>query len=315
MKPLYYILALTLFTNLITGCKAQKKSKKEFADSELYNLSKPNIIELPSELDEISGITYYPKDTSVFAIIDEDGILYKIPIKEPKNFKQWRFDKKSDFEDIVLLDSVFYVLISNGDIETIKFKGDSLVIDKSSFYGKNTDESLGDKKELSKAEKKELKNERRDEVKINEFESLFKTDSGQLILMCKECDADAKNKVSLYKYEEGIPFTEYMSFEIAPIAQKLNDEKLKVKPSAAAINPINKDIYVLCSTGTKLLIILSSKGEFKEVYKLDPIIYKQPEGIAFTPAGDLIITNEFAGEGNAELLILKNKNKNKNKVE
>ncbi|MEO6582961.1 MAG: hypothetical protein ABIO05_01480, partial [Ferruginibacter sp.] len=58
-----------------------------------------------------------------------------------------------------------------------------------------------------------------------------------------------------------------------------------------------------------LLVITSGQGVFKEIYKLDPGIYKQPEGIAFTPEGDLIISNEFANEGFANLLLLKNKKK------
>ena len=112
------------FFLLLTGCNAQK-GKKHFPDTDLYNLSKPTVINLPSALDEISGISYYPKDTSVFAEIDEDGILFKVPIMNPAKYKQWLFDSKKDFEDIVLSDSLFYILVSNGDIETIKFKGDT----------------------------------------------------------------------------------------------------------------------------------------------------------------------------------------------
>jgi len=50
------------------------------------------IVKLPDDLAEISGIIYYPKDTSVFAIKDEDGILYKIYFKWKDVITKWRFD-------------------------------------------------------------------------------------------------------------------------------------------------------------------------------------------------------------------------------
>src|SRR6476620_3467463 len=117
--PSILLLAISVFLN--TSCNLSKKEK--FPDSDMYALSSPKVLELPEELDEISGIAYYPKDTSVFAIIDEDGILYKIPLKNPHAVREWKFDKKRDFEDVVLIDSIFYVLVSNGDVESIRFAG------------------------------------------------------------------------------------------------------------------------------------------------------------------------------------------------
>ncbi len=56
-------------------------------------------------------------------------------------------------------------------------------------------------------------------------------------------------------------------------------------------------------------MIADNKGNVKEVYELDPVIYKQPEGITFTPWGDLLISNEAAESGNANILIFKSKKK------
>ena len=340
------------FITLTNSCNSQK-DKKKFTDTEMYDLSNPVIINLPAALDEISGISYYPKDTSVFAEIDEDGILFKVPLTHPKDFKQWRFDTKKDFEDIVLSDSTFYLLVSNGDIETVKFKADSLYTTKSNFYTESVDEikeeikdkekekeksknksekkdkkEKGDKPEKEKKDKAEKekkdktvtetpeeKKERhleKKEVKLNEFEGLFKTDSGTIVLVCKSCQADDKKKLSLYTFnykDSSKSYTKLISFDLAPIAEKLGDENIKIKPSAAAVNPITKELYILNSTGAQFLMIFSPEGQFKEVYKLDPAIYKQPEGMTFTPAGDLIISNESHKEGSGQLLIMKNKKK------
>ena len=81
---------------------------------------------------------FLAKDSSVFAISDESGNLYKIHLN--KNFlpTQWKFDKQHDFEDIFLHDSFFYILESNGNIETLNFspKGDTIYNRKSIFPAK-----------------------------------------------------------------------------------------------------------------------------------------------------------------------------------
>jgi DNA-binding beta-propeller fold protein YncE len=95
---------------------------------------------------------------------------------------------------------------------------------------------------------------------------------------------------------------------VAPVMKKLGLPKMKLKPSAAAINPVTNELYILASVNN-LLVVTDRQGKFKEVYVLDPGIYKQPEGITFTPAGDMIISNESHETGLANILILKNKKK------
>jgi hypothetical protein len=268
--------------SLISACDYSDSGNK-YPDSDMYNFSRPNVVKLPQELDEISGIVYYPKDSSIFAIIDEGGDLYKFPLKDPKKLRKWKFDKKRDFEDLLLYDSTFYVLISNGDIEKLTFKDGQ-------FQGtveKMEDAATGK----------------------NEFESLFGSpDSTFLIIMCKDCEEDSKKTLTTYAYhftDSADKIQKHIVYDISTLHQKLGIEK-RLHPSAAAINPITKDIYII-SAIQKLLIILNSKGEFKDFYKLNPALYKQPEGMAFTPNGDLIISNEFAEDGVANLLLLKNK--------
>ena len=54
-----------------------------------YNMKKAVQMKLPLELDEISGVAYYPVDSSVFAIDDEKGWLYKI--KSGRDIQRWKF--------------------------------------------------------------------------------------------------------------------------------------------------------------------------------------------------------------------------------
>lgn len=265
------------------GCKAKSVAP---AGNHMYDLAKPVLIKLPQTLSEISGIYYYSKDSSVFAIEDEHGILYKIFLNGKNEIRKWQFDKKRDFEDIVLKDSIFYVLVSNGDIETLKFAtGDSIIREKFNFP------------DASK--------------KKNEFESLYYDDTlQQIILLCKDCEDDKKKAITAWGYN--ISTQQYspsvLTINVQPIAEKIGEQKMKFKPSATAINPVTNELYIISSI-SQLMIVTDRNGKFKEVFYLDPAIYKQAEGIAFTTAGDMIISNEWHETGLANILIIKNKMK------
>lgn len=274
------LLCIAVFS---VGCNDKANDKGNYPNSELYDFADPTIIDLPVELDEISGLAYYPKDTSVFGVIDEDGLLFKIPIMNPKGTRKWVFDKQRDFEDLVLVDSTFYALVSNGDVVQINFNGDTISTDKSEFSATSG-------------------------KKTNEFEILYQ-DSGRLVIMCKECEEDKKKQLTSYLYDPATKsYSPHIVINTQPIATKLGEEKMALKPSAAAINPVTNELYLVSSI-EKVIVVLDREGQLKETYKLNPKIYKQPEGIAFTPAGDLIISNEVFLEGHANLLILKNKKK------
>ena len=279
-----FSLVLLKFHNY-SGCddSPKKESKTTTAKSSEsipgYELSEPRKIDLIKDLDEISGIAFYPKDTSVFAINDQEGVLYKIYLNRSNKTSYWKFDQKHDFEDLVLHDSAFYVLISNGNIDKLKYTKDTLSRKVASF-------SVGN-------------------GKINEFESLYFDDSSkQLVMICNNCEADKKKSVSSFSvstdsllYKPG-----FYSIDVAPIIEKLNLEKIHLKPSAAAINPVTDDLYILAATN-RLLVVTDRAGVVKNVYPLDPEVFRQPEALAFSPLGDMIIANE-AGEGEAANLLI-----------
>lgn len=187
---------------------------------------------------------------------------------------------------MVLHDSIFYILVSNGDIESIKFGGaDSIITSKSKFEG-------GGKS-------------------VNEFESMYYDDSlQQLVLLCKQCDGDGSKVVTAWGYN--ISTQVYTSLvyavDMEPIAKKRGVDKLKLRPSAAAINPVTNELYILSSL-SHLIVVTDRKGKFIDFYELDPGIYTQPEGIAFTAEGDLMISNEGQDAGLQNILIIRNKRK------
>jgi uncharacterized protein YjiK len=80
------------------------------------------------------------------------------------------------------------------------------------------------------------------------------------------------------------------------------EDKIKFKPSGAAIHPLTGELYIISSVN-KLLVVADRRGEVREVYRLDEGVFKQPEGIAFEPDGTMIVSNEAADHGVANLLI------------
>ena len=124
-----------------------------------------------------------------------------------------------------------------------------------------------------------------------------------LILLCKDC-AKEKNEIRVAHRFELVTNTfssePAYTINIADIKKILNDEEAEFKPSAAAISPVNGKLYMVASVG-KLLVIADKNGKIEQVFRLDPALYNQPEGMTYAPNGDLYISNE-GGEGVATIL-------------
>lgn len=264
------------------GCSSNKN--KVSLPCKEYDLAKPAVLKLGDALTEISGISFYPKDSSVFAISDDNGNLYKIHLNQDIFTLEWKFDKPRDFEEVVLHDSTFFILASNGNIDALNFSA-------------NGDTIFRRKIKFPKADKKR-----------NEFESLYYDDQHKgFVMICKDCDDDKKSAVSAWNFnpEDDSYAPSDFSIDASTVAEKLGEKKIKLKPSGAAINPITGDVWILASSN-QLLIVTDRKGQTKEAYTLDPLIFDQPEGITFTPWGDLLISNEAADKyGTPTLLIFK----------
>ena len=106
-------------------------------------------------------------------------------------------------------------------------------------------------------------------------------------------------------------FSSSFKIETGTIREEVGeDEKFRFKPSAAAIHPITGELYIIASVN-HILVILNKDRSVKHAYKINPGLFKQPEGLTFTPNGDLIISNEAADKGAADMLIFKYNKLNK----
>jgi uncharacterized protein YjiK len=266
----------------VVMCAYSEKTADSLAKQQgklVYDFSKPDDkMELGKHLHEISGMAYVPgKPDIILTENDEKGDIFKIDFKNKQdNLGKLKFGGKADYEDIVHTRTAEYMLVSTGSVVQVE-----------------TEDSIASTKEFT--------------LEIggkNEFESMYLDDGGKsLILLCKECAHEKDEKRAAYRFDLA---TQKFSTEpayiidINTIRKILGDDKAEFKPSAAGINPVSGKLFIVASVG-KLLVIASKDGVVEQVYKLDPNIYNQPEGLTFAPNGDLYISNE-GGEGIATIL-------------
>jgi len=283
------IKALLFFFILISlhGCGQKSTKKQETQKIEppmvmenspfAYDLSHPEVYNLSADLNEISGIVYYPKDGTIFAIQDEGAYLYKINLKNTKEIDQWEFAGKSDYEDVTLWNDKLFILQSNGDIYSLNVpSGKSIKTDQYKFDPNNK----------------------------HEFESLYFDDKlGKIVMICKEWKGEVKSSPPVWGFD---PQTKSFVPDLFTINGKMLEEKtgekIHFKPSAAAIHPVTNELYIV-SAVNNLLVIADRKGNVIATHSLDPSMFKQPEGITFLPSGDMLISNESAQKGSANILL------------
>ena len=247
-----------------------------------YDFSKPDDkMELGKHLHEISGMAYIPGKNLILGENDEKGQIFTLDFTNKKDeIGKVKFGGKGDYEDIVYTDTAIYMLIATGGIVQVDTRDSSFTT-----------------KEFTLNEEK------------NEFETMYlDAASHSLILLCKQCNHEKDEIRNAYRFDLSTntfdPEPLYI-INIGDIRNKLKDEKAEFKPSAAGINPVNGKLYIVASVG-KLLVIADKKGKIEQVYRLDPQMYNQPEGMTFAPNGDLYISNE-GGEGIATVLKFKYK--------
>ena len=245
-----------------------------------YKQSKPSIVYLPEALAEISGIIFYPKDSSILCVEDDKGAVYKFPLFKYKTLQEWPFSGETDFEEIVLQNNFFYALKSNGDITRFYFdRNGTVVADKFTSH-------------LS--------------IQTREFESMVYDSTRKLLLLtCKDCKDDVKNNTSVW----GVDFdrkvmlpTPVFAINHTQIEELVGQKISKFRPSAMAIHPVTGDYYFVSSINN-LIVVTDREGLVKEVTVTSKKYFKQPEGLTFLPNGDLLVSNEFADRGRATILL------------
>jgi uncharacterized protein YjiK len=264
-KCLLCFVSLVCAVTLLPGCDLRSY------DSPVgYDFGRPQKSELGKVLNEISGISYNLNDSSLLAISDSKKKIIEISLKRSR-LRDYTADvvgPDQDLEDIVNRETALYLLSSKGLIYEVPLNGDTMSVRTYPFWSNDK----------------------------NDFETLYYDPKANgLIMLCKSCAADKdQHKRSAYRFDlatKQFDTTAFYSISTTEVKNLAKDDDAKFDPSAAAIHPLNKKLYILSSAGN-LLVIAEPNGKPLKVYRLNPDEHPQAEGIAFAPNGDMYISNE-----------------------
>ncbi|MET3874605.1 hypothetical protein [Chitinophaga sp. OAE865] len=268
-----------IFLLFLLSCNLSDREQKVYASPRGYDLKEPVRYRVRESMQEISGIELFPDEHKIMAINDEEGRIYQLDVLAKEPYPHFKFAKDGDYEDICHTDSGWFVLKSNGSLFQV--------------HGLFTDSVYSDHYKMEKPGKKE-------------FEATYYDRAGNSIVMiCKNCEDDKKLGVtSAYRFNlasKTFDTTATYRFNNQEIARLAGSDMRFFKPSAAAIHPIEKRLYIVASVNG-LLVITDLQGHVQEAYNLKHRLFLQPEGLAFAPNGDMYISNEGGYDGTANIL-------------
>ena len=229
--------------------------------------------DMPVELNEISGISWI-SENKIACVQDEEGIIYVYNLSTSLVEHQTNFSKAGDYEGIVVVDSIAYVLESSGEIfEVANFMNTDFTVKsyKTIFTGKNNMESLG----LDRKNNRLLLISKNKDPESNDYKGIYAFDLATKTI--------SKNLVSKISINDPI-------FKVKDVDDDA-DKTPSFSPSDIDINPSNGDIYVLQSK-TPQVLIMDSLSKPKIIHNFQGETFPQPEGITFSPEGTLYISNE-----------------------
>ena len=243
----------SILTGPMSGYKNEQRDKKLLKD----------------EMKEISGICYLNEGTKIALVNDEEPKIFIVDFANKDTTSSFSFGEKGgDFEDIVMDDKYFYVLESRGRIYKVPKPGvqDSVHVFK-----------MG--------------------IKNADFEAIYMDEEKKrIVMLCKSCPDFEKGKVKpAFAFDlASNEFTAEPIFliDVAKVRSLLKSPNFGAKPSAAAVHPVLKKVFIVCSQDGKGLLVCDMDGNVEHAIYLDESYFPQPEGITIAPNGDLYISNE-----------------------
>lgn len=228
--------------------------------------------ELPKVLTEISGLSYIDGDR--FACVqDELGTIFIYNTKTSSIEKEIPFSAAGDYEGIAVVNDAAWVVRADGRL----FEISSISNGKPSVNEYSTHLT----------------------VKHNIEGLCFDRTNNRLLLAIKDAEPGNVSYKGIYSFDlatKKMPvqpvFKIDMQHEIFANESSSKKKAGEIMPSAIAIHPVSKDMYITDGPKSKLLVT-DAGGAIKELYQLGSD-FTQPEGITFNPAGDMFISNEGA---------------------
>ncbi len=259
------------------AAKEQKANDKKGADGQgMQPSSEITIIkkwDLPEELKEISGLSYL--DNERFACVqDELGTVFIYNTTTSSIENKIAFGAAGDYEGLAMVNGAAWILRSDGKL----FEVSGINAAKPTVKEYST---------LLTAEQ--------------DTEGLcYDPDNNRLLLAVKDEGNGVKNSYKgIYAFDlasKKMPSEPVFKIDLshdvftAPASGKKNKQSA-LMPSAIAINPVTKDMFITEGRKSRLLVT-NAQGAIKQLYQLDNGVFEQPEGISIRPDGEIFISNE-----------------------
>jgi len=278
---LLLLTGLLLYTFCGCGSKRANATHQPFTYSvqdishPFYDLSRPvKVWNLPGLLKEVSGNAWVDENhllliedlhPNLYLVrLEKEGIIEKtIPFAK-------QGDEKFDVEDVALAGNTAYALWSHGVIYEIEHWNSKPSVHRweTGLTKKNNTEGV-----------------------------CFDPVSHNLLIACKNKSGDEDQKKSsravyLFNLSSGkLKEEPFLLIHKKDLKDKEN-EVSNFYPSAGAGQPQTHDLYILSTKETKAMVVYSYEGKLKSFQLIDQKRIPQPEGISFSPNGDLYISTE-----------------------
>jgi uncharacterized protein YjiK len=254
-------------TLLASENKKEKKDKDKKSNKKAPASEGVKVVhqwQLPDRLKEISGLSYI--DAERFACVqDEEGVMFIYNIQSQQIEKEIPFGNAGDYEGIALAGSTAYIVRSDGTLFEI-----------SNWNGKPST------KQYSTALTE----------KHNVEALVYDKTGNRLLLGIKDNEPSTKAYKGVYAFDLGAKsFSNDPVYKIDMNQAEAGGKKNKgFKPSAIAVHPSTNDLFVVDGPASRLMV-MSRDGAVKQMINLGAA-FEQPEGITFSPEGEIFISNE-----------------------
>jgi uncharacterized protein YjiK len=247
--------------------KKNKKTKEEPASGAVDIITK---WELPGLLKEVSGIAYL-SDHKFACVQDEAGTIFIYNTSTALIERKVDFGAAADYEGLTLAGTTAYSVRSNGkifEVSDIKTQHPKITEYDTPLTAENDVEGIA----YDQKNNRLLIALKGRETEARDFKGIYAFD-----LKTKKLLPDPVIKVSLT--DPQLPHS------------KGKNRNNAIQPSDIAIHPVTSQVYLLEAANPQIFI-LNADGSIQSRYKLNRTLFNHPEGITFSPAGELYISNE-----------------------
>jgi uncharacterized protein YjiK len=253
---------------LLTTCSPPASSAQESA-----------IHALPADLREVSGLAL-ASPMSVFAHDDERAVIHEIALSSGRTLRRFSFGAPPvgrDFEGIATDGESIFLITSGGELLTgrIGSDGESMRFDVQ-------DTGIG---------------------AACEIEGLSRSpDPGSLLVLCKRTLRDRPGpRLVIHRWDVRRRVAQGPWLEL-DLEQALSGGRRSFSPSGIEWDAARRQLLIISARDGRL-VVLDEEGGIRAVQTLSSAAHRQAEGIAITPAGELVIADEAGRAGSGRLTV------------